>query len=312
MTQNVHYIQWQNGKNKTLEAKASEVMKHWQTRYELGSALLLCEDPETTLKLLEKQWRKLSRQLQSNRETKVGADDILTVTRTISRMQRVKFSTEDPEVNPDAKFYVVTPKELSILPAHCYTLYNFSKLPEVSLLKLLPADSLVVSYSEETTLAGIYEKSVLEERILTEESKLISWLEKQHIVLDDLKENIEKANEALDTLLSSNNLQSEFLHRTGGFLNLVQLAQPVLLSPAQELRLTALSQLEHHVRVLSPAFLSDHIVDSQSDDSFLLRDPETGKVLTLETLRNFITAQYQAGRNHLATALEQKAGYIRL
>ncbi len=312
MTQNVHYIQWQNGKNKTLEAKTSEVMKHWQTRYELGSALLLCEQPEATLKLIEKQWNKLSRQLQSSRQTKIGADDILAVTRTISRMQRVKFSAEDPELNPDAKFYVITANDLSTLPAHCYTLYNFSKLPEVSLLKLLPADALVVSYSEKVALTGIYEKSVLEERILTEESKLTSWLEKQHIVLDDLKDSIEKANEALDTLLSSNNLQSEFLHKTSGFLNLVQLAQPVVLSPTQHLRLAALSQLEHHVRVLSPAFLSDHIVDSQNDDSFLLRDPATGKVLTLDALRNFITAQYHAGRTNLAKALEQKTGYIRL
>lgn len=312
MIQNVHYIQWQNGKNKTLEAKVSEVMKHWQTRYELGSALLLCEDPEAALKLIEKQWRKLSRQLQSNRETKIGADDILTVTRTISRMQRVKFSNEDPELNPDAKFFIISPNELSILPAHCYTLYNFSQLPEPTLLKLLPANSLIVSYGEKIPLTGIHEKSVLEERILTEEALLTKWLEQHHIVIDELKNNIEKANEALDTLLSSNNLQSSFLHKTGAFLNLVQLAQPVTLSETQQLRLEALSQLEHHVRVLSPAFLSDHIVDSQNDDSFLLRDPETGKILTLESLRQFIAAQYSAGRTNLAKALEQKNGFVRL
>lgn len=312
MIQNVHYIQWQNGKNKTLEVKVSEVMKHWQTRYELGSALLLSEDPEAALKLIEKQWRKLSRQLQSSRVTKVGADDILTVTRTISRMQRVKFSTEDPELNPDAKFFIMDPKQLSTLPAHCYTLYNFSQLPEPTLLKLLPTDSLIVSYSEKIQLSGIYEKSVLEEQILTEEALLTRWLEHHHIVIDELKNNIEKANEALDTLLSSSNLQSNFLHKTGAFLNLVQLAQPVTLSETQQLRLEALSQLEHHVRVLSPAFLSDHIVDSQNDDSFLLRDPETGKILTLESLRQFIAAQYSAGRINLAKALEQKTGFVRL
>ncbi len=312
MIQNVHYIQWQNSKNKTLESKVSEVMKHWQARFELGAALLLCDDPQATLKLLEKQWRKLSRQLQSNRETKVGADDILTVTRTISRMQRVKFSTDDPESNPDATFYVINSEQLSSLPAHCYTLYNFSKLPDLSLLKLLPTDSLIVSYGEKVQLAGIHEKSVLEERILTEEASLTKWLENHHIVIDELKSNIEKANEALDTLLSSSSLQSNFLHTAGVFLNLVQLAQPVTLSDVQQKRIEALRQLEHHVRVLSPAFLSDHIVDSQNDDSFLLRDPETGKVLTLESLRQFIATQYNAGRKHLAQALEQKAGFIRL
>ena len=190
MTHTNHYIQWQTSANKTLEAKVAEVMKHWQTRHELGSAVIVSENPKTTLKLAEKQWRKLSRQLQSNRETKVGAHEILAVTRTISRMQRVKFSAESPEANPDAKFYSLKPEQLSTLPIHCYTLYSLATLPELSLLKLLPADALIVSYGKESSVAGVHKKSVLEERILTEEAQLLTWLTKHHIELDELEDII--------------------------------------------------------------------------------------------------------------------------
>jgi hypothetical protein len=312
MKQNTHYIQWENGNNKTLEAKITEVMKHWQVRYELGSAVLLVEDSVLAQKLAEKQWRKLSRQLQAKRELNSNAQDILSTTRTISRMQRVKFSSSDPTDDPDAKFYVLTPARLESLPLHCYTLYSIADLPPLELLKLLPSDSLVVAYSQRSELAGFYSKGVLEEKILTQEAKLTKWLRNNHIEIDILATELEKANEALDTLLSSSQLQSEFLQNAELYLNLVQLAQPIKLPARQVERLAAISQLEHHVRVLSPAFLSDHIIDSQGDDTFLLRDPETGKILTFETFKNFISAQKQAGRTHLAKALEQKAGYVHL
>lgn len=312
MINTTRYIEWRLSKNKSLEAQVAEVIKHWETRYELGSAILLCKNPEAALKLAEKQWRKLTRQAQKHREAKAAAEDILQITRTISRMQRVRFSAKNPSDDPDAKFYVVSNSSLHSLPSHCYTLYAADSLPDVSLLKVLPADALIVAYGSKAELAGIHSKSVLEERLLTEEAEITKWLQKSAIDLNDLPRDINKANEALDTLLGSNSLQAEFLHRAKAYLHLVQLAQPVSLTTAQKERLKSLQQLEHHVRVLSPAFLSDHIVDSQSDDSFLLRELSAKKILTLESLKQFISQQYDLGRIHLAAALEQKAGFVRL
>lgn len=311
MTKNTQYVEWKKHTG-SLESDVALIMQHWQSRFELGSAQLLCTNPQATIKLVEKCWQRLTRQVQKQREAKASAKDILQITRTISRMQRVTFSSSSPDEDPDAKFYVLTEKELSSLPTHCFTLYSIADLPKLSTLKQLPADALVVPFSRQKNLEGIEKKKALEARIKTEENAVISWLGSHKIKLEGLMHDIEKSNEALDTLLGSNNLQSEFLHRAKAYLQLIRLAQPLKFDSLQQQRIQLIEQLEHQVRILSPAFLSDHILDSQSDDSFLLRDITGKKLLTLESLKAFITAQYHQGHRHLAAALEQHAGFIRL
>lgn len=307
-----HYIQWETSHNHSLEAQISEAIKHWQHRFELGTALLLVDEPTSALKTATKQWRKVTRQIQNARNEKTSANDILELTRTISRMQRMKFTTKTPDSEPTANFYILNKNQLESLPLHCYTLYYAQELPATTTLKLLPANSLIVAFEKKHELKGFYAKSTLEESVQTAEAELLGWLESQSISISALEDNLEKANEALDLLLSSANLQAEFSAKSSTFIQSLRLAQPIKLSVAQQKRLENVERLVHHVRVLSPAFLSDHIVDSQNDDSFLLRDPATGAALTLELLTKFISAQYQAGRTHLATALEQKAGFIRI
>lgn len=311
MTQVHRYVQWQNKSGKSETAVISEIMKHWQARYELGTAVLIVDDATQAIKTVQKQWKKLTQQLQDEREEKVSAEDILQITRTISRMQRVKFTAENPLQNPNATFYVLGSKNIESLPAHCLTFYSLDELPEELLASLAP-EALVVSYHEKIELANFYEKEVLEERVQTVESALVSWLKSHKIDIDSVADNLEKANEALDTLLGSNKLQNEFLAQTKEFLHTIQLASPLKLSVIQKERLGSIEQLEKHVRVLSPAFLSDHVVDSSSDESFLLRELSSQHILSLEALKEFIAKQYEMGRTHLASALEQKAGFIKL
>lgn len=312
MNKTYKYVQWHGESNKSRANLISEIMKHWQSRYELGSAVLVISDPESAVKQVQKQWKKLTQALQIQREEKVRAEDILQITRTISRMQRVKFTQENPLQNPNANFYVVSKQELKSLPAHCYTLYSLETISDEAVLNALPAESLLVMYTKKIKLKNFYEKAVLEEQVQTTESQLISWLHSNNITIDSLSDNLENANEALDTLLSSTRLQNEFLAQTKQYLRTIQLASPLKLSAAQQSRLHSIEQLEKHVRVLSPAFLSDHIIDSASDDSFLLRELSSHHVLSLDALKEFIAKQYTLGRNHLAAALEQKAGFIKL
>lgn len=309
MTHTSRYIQWQTT-NFSLNSAISDAVTHWQARYELGTALLLTEDPTMTLRLAQKQWRKLTRQLQQERTKKTDAEDILSTTRTISRMQRVKFSAKDPLQNPDANFYIINPKSLNTLPTNCFTLYSFTTLPAEPVIALLAPDALVVAYKEQMPPKNLISKSVLEEHVLSVEAELLSWLEKHHIDIEIINTDIEKANEALDTILGSTALQAEFLSKTKLFLHTIQLASPLKMSSSQKERLETLEQLEKHVRVLSPAYLSDHILDSQNDDSFLLRDLSKKNILTISALRDFIANQYKLGHTHLAHALEQKVGFI--
>lgn len=304
-----HFVEWRTNQSNSLDAKVAEIMQHWQSRYELGKAVLLTDSPITTLKYVQRQWQKLTRQLQKERETKESAEDILSITRTISRMQRVKFTIAAPDVEEDANFYILKP-DTTLIPAHCYTLYSPGKVNQ-DLLTNLISGSLSVLYQTRQPIAGLQPKKVLEERVKEAESALINWLAHIEVDLNDIVE-LEKTNEALDTILSSNNLQAEFLHKTKLYVDTLQLAQPITLSAAEASRLKTLKSLEHQVRILSPSYLSDHILDSQSDDSFLLRDIAAGKLTNLEAIKSFIAAQRGYGRLNLAAALELKAGFTRI
>ena len=307
-----HYVQWQHNVSNSFDEKIVEIMKHWQSRYELGATVLLTDSPSLTLKAVSKQWRKLTRQAQKVRETKQTAEDILGITRTISRMQRVKFTSKSPEQNSSATFYVLKPDDVTTLPSPCFTLYSVGETISPHLLEKLTPDALVVLYqSRQPELAHLKNKSVLEDRVTSEESELTSWLHHHKINLEELGSNMEAANEALDTLLGSTNLQTEFLHKTKLFFHTLQLAQPLKLSSDQLERLHTLERLEKHLRLLVPSFLTDHIADTSSD-SFLLRDFSSGNVMTLQNLRAYISKQYELNNKNLALALEHKAGFIRI
>lgn len=303
------YIEWRTANNNSIEAMVADAMRHYQYRYELGAGVFLSSDPATTVKQLEKQWRKLTRQQQQKRQTKSNAEDILSTTRTISRMQRVTFTDQSPSSNPDASLYVL-PEDAEVFPVRCTTLYSARIITEQQ-VTLLPAETLVVSYAKKRATPGLLPKSQLEAARRDAQTALLHWLKKQHIQLDTIENDMEQANAALDTLLSSARTQNEFLHLTTQYLHAVAQAQPCDERPSDSIVHRATLHLEKQVKALTPGFLSDHIIDSTSDDSFLLRDNTGRPLVSFESMANFIQAQYQKGHVHLAKALEQTSGIVR-
>jgi hypothetical protein len=63
-----HYVQWQKNTTNNLDSKIVEIMNHWQSRYELGKAVLVTDSPETALKSVRKNWLKITRHIQIVRE----------------------------------------------------------------------------------------------------------------------------------------------------------------------------------------------------------------------------------------------------
>lgn len=297
---------------KTLETKVATTAKYLQTRYELGSCVIATAQPELTYKLLVKQWQKLTRQMQQHRSTKQAAEDILSTTRTISRMQRVTFTTQQPDAAPNFTCYIVDSSALEVLPLHCFTVFALDQMISEEALTALPEDTLIVSFEETPANLDLLEKKSLEKRLTAQHGEITAWLGSHHIDLDQISTDIEKSNEALDTLLSSSALQTEFALKTKQYMQTYNLAQPYTLAANQEIQLQALKQLERQVRILSPAFLSDHITDSQSDEAFLLKDIASGALLTIEVITSYITEQYTVGRKNLAKALERKFGFTNI
>jgi hypothetical protein len=313
MNNTKRYIEIILNSSKAPKEQAVSIIKHWQNRYELGTAVILCKDPEAVLKTIKKQWNKQARQLQSTRETTHHANEILEITKTISRMQRIKFSTELPERNPEANFYVLDAKNVTSLPAKCYTLYAPEGLPEKELLNKLAPEALVVAYGPVKDVpANLYAKLSVEQEAKNSEKDLVDWLKTHKIDITRLDEDMENCNDALDTILSSSRLCSEFIHKTQTLSHTINLAQPFKLSSSQLQNLKSIERLEQYVKLLSPVHNSKQVATDHSEDSFLLRDLTTIKLLTLESLKQFVVEQYRVGRNNLAKALEQETGYINI
>src|SRR5690606_35833904 len=109
--------------------------------------------------------------------------------------------------------YVLSAEHVTSLPSHCYTLYSVGDIANGDILNALAPEALVVLFSSKQSLPQLQRKSVLEEHFMTEQAALERWLEKHDIILANLMSNIEKSNQALDTLLGSSNVQAEFLHK---------------------------------------------------------------------------------------------------
>lgn len=305
-----HYIEYFKSKSNPQQL-VRDYTSHFAARYQLGSALFISQHPKADYKLATQQWKKLTRQLQDQRRNLVAAEQLLQTTRTISRMQRVVFTTDSPATQPDAQCYFITPDQIDSLPINCYTIYLVSDTVEAALYDRLPAESLVVS-AKALKNPILKDKQLLVKELRSQTDKLVTWLYEQSIPLADLASDMQLSNEALDKLLSSNKLRSEFCLRAEIILHTHLLASPTRLEDSFERLIASLQTLDSHVRALSPVFLTDHLLDNQSDDAFLLRDIAFKGGFRFDTITDFITQQYKLGHKHLAAALEQKAGFLRI
>lgn len=310
--QKLHYIEVHKNHGGSLDQQIAKVMMHWQTRFELGAALLLCPEPHTAIKSVRKHWRRLTLQYQKDRENQVSAAEILLTTRRISRMQRVKFTAQNPDgTSSGPTLHVLSPDQLKQIPSPCFTVYVIGQITNTEIFEQLSADALIVSTQNDVKkLPLTADKSELEEKVFQEENALLSWLKEQDIDLASLVSNMELTNEALDTLLSSSILQNEFLIRSKTFFFQLKLAQPLKLSDVQEEQISTLEQLEHHVKVLSPSYISDSIFDNQSEESFLLQD-----ILNKENAHDIamlIEMHREKGHQYIVAALQEKFGFKQL
>lgn len=314
MEQQFRYVQWHFGHGKKRTEHIADAVRHWEERFELGSAVLICEDPHEALKIVKKQWRKLCIHAQKERNQQLNAESMLTWTRKVSRMQRVRFSSKNPEADAGAIFYVVSFETLKSLPANCFTVYMLTRSFEKSFIEKLPSDALIVTtHKEVANVSGLLAKSVLEEKIQTKQADLFHWLKSKKIDIELLVDgDMEQTNEVLDDLLTIMSLQEEFLLRVKIFFRELQLAQPIQLSEAQEQAFRTIQSLEHHVKILTPAYISDHIIDSSREDAFLLRDIFTGENVSAEMMQEIIEKHHREGNENLAKALERTTGFIRI
>lgn len=293
---------------------AADIMRHLHTRQHLGSTLIICDQPVIFLSAARKQWLKISRSVQKQRASTLHADKILKYTHTITHMQRMRFTTKQPMVDPEAEVYFISPNALHMAPMQCYTVYFVAGLSaEKTVLRLLdelPGQALIVDYNQTAAWKGLglQPKRALEEHLHTAWEDMQRFLADQHINIKELlsgsAHNVEAMDNALDTLLGASDV---FLQQASSFQRALELARPLRIPKAIRQQYDTLSLLAHRVQALtSTAFTQRFLEIYNEDDTFFLYDrSKKHLVFTSESLAILIARHEKADRPHLAKALRQ-------
>ncbi len=291
---------------KTDNALASNITQHWQTRHLYGKAIIVSSSPKIIAKLIQKQWTSALQTLQHKRTQTIDADQLLSLTHSITRMQQMVVTPESPHEYPGAHFWCITPEQLQYieLPRVCQTVYINSHLTEDSfrhLYEILPAHALVVDYATNQNWQ-LPSKTLLEEKAQYAWEELHTFLVQHDIDIEKLSNdnNIDPIDDALDALLDHS---STFLRHTRHFQEALHLAQPIRPSFIIKKQYEVANMLARRVALLTPGMLHHSIIQADND-TFSLYDMVSPQKHTRESLTTIIARHIAAGRKNLAHALE--------
>lgn len=314
-------IVWVGGKNMKqtsiyLEAReqphsladlASDIARHWQSRFGHSKALVIVDEPSTALKHVEKQWLRLTNRLQQKRLRTVGADEILELTYAITRMQHIKFADRTPSQQPSARVWFVTPHEtIHELASTCRSIYvTRPVIQPAQLFEQLPTHSLVIDYAHNPWPSIIRPKLELEEKVHHAWSELHTFFMRHNIDINAIASsdpyNAEYIDNAIDTLID---VSSSFLRHAHQFQEMLQLAEPLQIEHGVKQQYEAANLLARRVAALSPNIFGRFISQALDDETFYLQDRSL-EVFKRETAEATIAYHQRAGRNNLARALER-------
>lgn len=278
---------------------ASDIARHLQSRQYLGMTVVVCRNPLSMLSATRKQWLRLARNLQKQRASTLNAEEILRFTHTIMHMQHLQFVAQAPTAKTEAHIFFTTPDELTFLPPGCLSLY-ITAPPRAAQLQewvdALAQHALAVDYEGSLGLPelGLRPKASIESRMRHDWKKLVAFLAKHNIIVDELVTGLTiqhvAMDQALDKLLVTGN---DFLRRAAEFQHILSLSQPLKHEPLTHLKqFEAVMRLAHRVQALTPGAFGSFLTNTFGDhhaESFFLRDaaPEEDDLFTAEPERTY-------------------------
>jgi len=291
------------------DSLAADIMRHMHARQHLGKVVIICDHPIVMLSACRKQWLKLSRTVQKQRAATLNADKILKYTHTITRMQRMHFTSKPSLQNPDADVFCLAPDQLNTIPPHCLSIYLTTTLTSeqtAQLIQQLTLETLIVDYRHETVWESfsLKPKSILEAEVTTQWLVVQDFFAKRGITLNALNNgqlpDIDAMDDALDLLLDVSN---KFLEIANSFHRALELARPLKIARTLRLQYDTLALLAHRVQALTPnAFTQRFLETYNEDDTFFLYDIGRSRI-NGESLQETITRHRKAKRLRLANAL---------
>lgn len=306
------YFELRKQSAKGTDSVAADIMRHLHTRQHIGKVMIICDHPNVLLPAARKQWLKLTRTIQKQRASTLNADKILKYTHTITHMQHMRFTAKNALQNPEADVYFTDKKSCASVPMHCYSIYVTTAIDDQAaqdMIAQLPTEALVIDYHQYRRWAklGLQSKVVLEEQVASEWRQMQQLLKANNInvstLIQDGFHDIEAMDDALDTLLG---MSHRFLRVANEFQRALELARPLRIGRATRQEYDSLVLLAYRVQALSPGAFTQHFLESYNeDDTFFLYDHKKQLLIpTGEPLEIAVARHHQAGRKHLARALQ--------
>lgn len=261
--------QWDKGENRI----AIDLAKHLQARQHLGTAVVICEKPQSLMSAVRKQWLRLERNVLRLRSSTLDAEEILRHTRAITLMQNMRFVNRTPAEEPDATVYFMTPDEAQMLPANCYSLYLTVFMPEAPVGQLMRG-GLVTAYVEPGYIVRRLQPKVgLEKQVHERWQQLVNFLQKRGIKPEELSlqsvAERKKLDEALDALMQE---AVTFLELAFQFQHALDLAQPLETITGEQAAFEAVGRLAYRVSTLSPKYATPNLAVLMNSENYFLRD----------------------------------------
>lgn len=290
---------------KTEAALASQIVAHWQKRHLYGKAVIVTNHPHDIAKLVRRQWLSAMQRLQQERTTTIDADQLLSLTHSITRMQQMIITVDSPHEFPAAHLWCITPTQLekTELPRTCRTTYihpSLSPVHQALVEELVPAHSLVVDFGSNSW--NLMPKDILDDKVHQAWQELLVFFKKQNIDIHKLlneTHNIDGIDDAIDSLLDAS---STFLRHARHFQEALHFAQPLRLSFRQQKEYDLAGMLARRVTMLTPGLLHHSFIQTDND-TFSLYDHSPQKY-SRESLSAAVSRHLAAGRLNLARALE--------
>lgn len=279
-----HYYELKTIKHKPNASLGAEVARHLAMRQDLGTAMVVTDNPSVLISVVRKNWLHLTRQLQKQRAGTLNPEEILRLTHTIMHMQRMQFVTKPPTTCPDAQVYFVRPDQLKSMPPSCFTLYLCCKPSDnlADAIDSMPSNSTVVNFDVGISLTelGLKPKSELETAVVKDWQNMVTMLKQRGISPRNMLPSnplvAQATDDALDTLLSHSH---EFLLAASSLRYSIHLAQPITtISAEQQQMFDAVMRLAHRVQALMPKGFDNYLVRTFGEknrdyfESYFLRD----------------------------------------
>ena len=145
----IDQIDMQNSNIKGTNNIMADIARQLYARTQIGKAVIVTDQPTAAQRLLQRQWFRLIRKLQIQRALTDNGAIIADLSRTISLLQTMHFTTLAPFEAPHNDAFIMMPEGLHDILPECHTLFVAAPVPEALLeqvITCLPPNACVYKY----------------------------------------------------------------------------------------------------------------------------------------------------------------------